>query len=134
MLTGMPQVLAKRTRKGVLQYKVRWKNYGEEADTWEPLDNLDNAVDQIKAYHDDKEAEKEAKKSACNSFSCPEPRLKNGARPARREAAEDGAQRAQRAQAEVGECAHPLAPCAPRIGPPTRSHGICMGVHRAHQH
>ena len=66
MLTGMPQVLAKRTRKGVLQYKVRWKNYGEEADTWEPLDNLDNAVDQIKAYHDDKEAEKEAKKSACN--------------------------------------------------------------------
>ena len=114
MLTGMPpQVLAKRSRKGVLQYKVRWKNYGEEADTWEPLDNLDNAVDQIKAYHDDKEAEKEAKKSACNSFSFRQsPRLKNGARPARREAAEDGA---QRAQAEVGECAHPLAPCAPRI-------------------
>ena len=133
MLTGMPpQVLAKRSRKGVLQYKVRWKNYGEEADTWEPLDNLDNAVDQIKAYHDDKEAEKEAKKSACNSFSFPQsPRLKNGARPARREAAEDGA---QRAQAEVGECAHPLAPCAPRIGPCDSLTRDLYGLHRAHQH
>jgi hypothetical protein len=31
-------------------YRVRWKGYEEEEDTWEPEDNLENAVDMIADY------------------------------------------------------------------------------------
>ncbi len=33
--------------KGILQYKVRWRGFGPEADTWEPLDNLATALDLV---------------------------------------------------------------------------------------
>jgi hypothetical protein len=33
-------------------YKVRWKGYQPFDDTWEPLANLDHALDLVKAYHD----------------------------------------------------------------------------------
>eukprot|EP01045_Picozoa_sp_COSAG04_P029029 COSAG04_NODE_4661_length_1960_cov_46.084363_2_plen_178_part_00 len=35
------EILAKRTAEGGrIEFRVRWKNFGEEADTWEPRSNL----------------------------------------------------------------------------------------------
>lgn len=36
-------VVAKRTGKGGVEYKVRWLGYGNANDTWEPVINLTNA-------------------------------------------------------------------------------------------
>ena len=43
------QVL-ERGSKGVLQYRVRWRNFGEDADTWEPLQNLSTALDLVSEF------------------------------------------------------------------------------------
>ena len=33
-------VVGERTRKGHIQYRIRWKGYDSTADTWEPLESL----------------------------------------------------------------------------------------------
>ena len=38
-------------RNPKIKYKVKWKGYGDAEQTWEPLDNLANAQDAIKAFH-----------------------------------------------------------------------------------
>ena len=35
-----------------LQYLVRWKGYAPEYDSWEPVSNLGNAEDLVKAFHE----------------------------------------------------------------------------------
>lgn len=39
----------RRTHKGILQYRVKWKDYDEE--TWEPLDHLENAKELVDEYN-----------------------------------------------------------------------------------
>ena len=36
--------------EGYTQYRVRWKGFGPQDDTWEPIDNLGNAKEKIKEY------------------------------------------------------------------------------------
>ena len=50
-------VCDKRTRAGVAQYKVRWKGYASEDDTWEPVENLSGASGMVAQF--DKELELE---------------------------------------------------------------------------
>ena len=38
------RIVASRTRKGSMEYQVRWKGYTAADDTWEPLQNLSNAT------------------------------------------------------------------------------------------
>ncbi|KAI9111164.1 hypothetical protein K1719_017775 [Acacia pycnantha] len=40
----------KRMRKGQLQYLVKWSNWPESANTWEPLENLNSVPDVIDAF------------------------------------------------------------------------------------
>ena len=37
------RVVAKRSAKGVIEYKCRWAGYSAADDTWEPLANLEGA-------------------------------------------------------------------------------------------
>jgi hypothetical protein len=37
----------KRVRKGIAEFLVRWKGYGEHERTWEPLAHLGNAQDEL---------------------------------------------------------------------------------------
>ena len=43
-------ILAKRTRQGKLEYRVRWLGYGEDDDTWEPKGNLTNVHEKIAEF------------------------------------------------------------------------------------
>jgi len=36
------------------EYKVRWMGYDEDDDTWEPIENLENAKDTIEAFENRK--------------------------------------------------------------------------------
>jgi hypothetical protein len=43
-------IVDKRRTRSELEYRVRWKGYGAEDDTWEPLENLDNGRAKIKKF------------------------------------------------------------------------------------
>ncbi|GAA5971619.1 hypothetical protein JCM3765_001266 [Sporobolomyces pararoseus] len=45
------QILDSRRYRGQLQYKVRWKNYGVDADSWEPSRNVSNSMDLVLDFH-----------------------------------------------------------------------------------
>ena len=49
------KVLKKRTRKGKKEYFVKWKNYDET--TWEPMENLQNALNLIEKFDNDLDKE-----------------------------------------------------------------------------
>ena len=44
----MEKILKKRTVRGMEQYLVRWKGYDSFEDTWEPIENLENAKDALR--------------------------------------------------------------------------------------
>ena len=46
------EVLEKRKTKGYLEYKVRWKNYDSDDDTWEPVENLRDSVDVVDRFNE----------------------------------------------------------------------------------
>jgi hypothetical protein len=41
-------------RKTTRLYRLRWTGWSDEHDTWEPLSNLENCSELVKAYHNDK--------------------------------------------------------------------------------
>ena len=42
------EIVNSRTRKGVVQYRVRWAGCTEFKDTWETIDHPDNCTDKLK--------------------------------------------------------------------------------------
>lgn len=44
------KILDKRIINKVKQYKIRWKGYGSDIDTWEPIENLKNSKTLIDIY------------------------------------------------------------------------------------
>ena len=44
---------------GVRVYKVHWKGYADEQDTWEPKENLDQCTELLVAYKHERRAKKE---------------------------------------------------------------------------
>jgi hypothetical protein len=51
---SVSKIIGKKCKKingvNTLFYKVRWKNYGVEYDTWEPLENVENCKAAIEDY------------------------------------------------------------------------------------
>jgi len=47
------RILDSRVRRGQTQYLVEWKGFQDDSDrtSWEPLSNLSNALDTVKAFH-----------------------------------------------------------------------------------
>jgi len=56
------KVVDKRTKRGKTQYLVKWKGWGEDDNTWEPLNNLEGSKGKIEEY-EKKLKEKDSKKS-----------------------------------------------------------------------
>merc|ERR1712223_557941 len=56
------KVVDKRTKRGKTQYLVKWKGWGEDDNTWEPIDNLEGSKGKIEEY-EKKLKEKDSKKS-----------------------------------------------------------------------
>jgi hypothetical protein len=54
----------RRTRAGVAQYKVRWKGYASEDDTWEPLENLSGAAAMVARFDQELERDRQRRASA----------------------------------------------------------------------
>ena len=44
-------VIRERPKHSGLELLIRWKGYGPEFDTWEPLKNLTNAVCKVEEYY-----------------------------------------------------------------------------------
>lgn len=44
------EIIGKRMRKGVLEYKVHWKGYKKKSSTWEPVTNLHKALRAIRNF------------------------------------------------------------------------------------
>ena len=56
---GQNQVMARREGKGGrLEYRIRWKGFGRNGDTWEPLDHLDSSKDVVRKFDAKLEKEK----------------------------------------------------------------------------
>ncbi|XP_045198058.2 M-phase phosphoprotein 8-like [Mercenaria mercenaria] len=49
-LFEVDKIIGKSKIKGSIVYKVRWKGYGPEDDTWEPRENLESCQDLIEEY------------------------------------------------------------------------------------
>ena len=63
-------IKAKRvSNKGNVQYLVKWKNFPESQNTWEPESNLKTCKDMIREFHQ----RKPAKPTATRSVSFKEP-------------------------------------------------------------
>ena len=45
------EILDSQLKHGKLEYKVYWKDFGKEEDTWEPVTNIDGATEAIKEFH-----------------------------------------------------------------------------------
>ncbi|KAK9138106.1 hypothetical protein Sjap_008700 [Stephania japonica] len=45
-------VRRKRVRKGQIQYLIKWRGWPENANTWEPLENLQSCSDVIESFED----------------------------------------------------------------------------------
>jgi hypothetical protein len=43
-------IVQSRVVRGAEQFLVRWKGYGAYDDTWEPLANLQNAVEAVREF------------------------------------------------------------------------------------
>jgi len=46
------EILKSRVQRGKIQYLVRWKGYTREDDTWEPIENVKNAPQTVRKFHD----------------------------------------------------------------------------------
>lgn len=45
------EVIDSQIRKKQLEYRIRWKEYSESDDTWEPIGNLEHSRDVIGQFH-----------------------------------------------------------------------------------
>ncbi|ESK83986.1 hypothetical protein Moror_7489, partial [Moniliophthora roreri MCA 2997] len=45
------EVLDSQIYRKKLQYLVRWEGYGEEKDSWEPVENLDHGKTKVRQFH-----------------------------------------------------------------------------------
>ena len=49
-LYNIQDIIAERPEKGVPKYLLRWKGFGPEDDTWEPVEHLAGAEDYIARF------------------------------------------------------------------------------------
>ena len=63
------KLVASRLKSGVKEYLVRWEGYGDKHDSWEPMENLSNLVEEMAAFDLAKEKEtcRRAVRSSCGS-------------------------------------------------------------------
>lgn len=46
------KILAQRTVKGKLEYRIKWVGYGYEDSSWEPFENIKHCKNKIKEFED----------------------------------------------------------------------------------
>ncbi|EAY16185.1 hypothetical protein TVAG_340790 [Trichomonas vaginalis G3] len=56
---------------GEILYLIKWKNYGDESNTWEPTESLDNCPEKLKKYLEEKKEKEKLTKSKLKSKKIP---------------------------------------------------------------
>ncbi|GAB1600550.1 chromo domain-containing protein cec-1-like isoform X1 [Argonauta hians] len=62
-------VLKDRKKRGQIEYLIRWKNFGAEEDSWEPVSNLSSALPLLEEYKKNKSASVQRRRSRSRSRS-----------------------------------------------------------------
>jgi hypothetical protein len=63
---NVERVVDKKKFKGKVKYLVKWENYPEEQNTWEPIENLENVKGLVDAFEADYEKKQKDKKLKSN--------------------------------------------------------------------
>ncbi|KAL3882819.1 hypothetical protein ACJMK2_029125 [Sinanodonta woodiana] len=57
-------IVGKSVINGEVRYKIRWKGYGPEDDTWEPLQNMQSCMDLLHMYETRRQQKEDEKRKA----------------------------------------------------------------------
>ena len=49
------KIVKKRVKNGKVEYKVRWKGYSKDDDTWEPIEHLEGCMEKLHEFLDKEE-------------------------------------------------------------------------------
>ena len=75
-LYNIERIIDRRYINGKFEYKIKWEGYPMSQCTWEPLKNLEMAIELVEEYNNDHPIKNDTNKNSLNEIT-PKPKKKN---------------------------------------------------------